>query len=108
MDFNLAKRGGHQPSYFQKNEHPLLDAAKMCGKNSHEASSNFRLTGLALLHLTGVRNHWSLPIPTIAAICSILITSCFIAYRITGDRVCACFIALNEAATYVGSFGFIW
>jgi hypothetical protein len=82
--------------------------AKIYGINSHDANINFRLTVPVLLHLAGIHNYWSLPILTVLAICSILVTSCILAYRITGDRVCACFIVLNVSATYVGSFGFIW
>jgi hypothetical protein len=108
IDSGLGDRGGYPESYFQKIDHPLLDVTKIYGINSHDANINFRLTVPVLLHLAGIHNHWSLPILTILAICSILVTSCILAYHITGDRVCACFIALNVSATYVGSFGFIW
>ena len=108
LDFGLRDSARYPEGYFKKIEHPLLDAPKIYGLNSHESALNFRLTVPVLLYLAGIHNHWSLPILTILAICSILLTSCIIAHRITGDRVCACFIALNVSATYVGSFGLIF
>jgi len=108
VDLGLVARGGYQEGYFLKIEHPLYDMTKIYGEKFHEANINFRLTVPLLLHLTGIHGYWSLPFLTVAAICSVLITSCVAAYRITGDRICALFIALNVAATYVGSFGFIW
>ena len=108
LDFGLADRGGYPESYFQKIAHPLLDVTKIYGLNSHDANINFRLTVPVLLHLAGIHHRWSLPILTVLAIGSILIISCLVAQRITQDRVCALFIALNVSATYVGSFGFIW
>jgi hypothetical protein len=108
LDVGSDARFSYPESYFQKIDHPLLDVAKIYGLNSHDANLNFRLTVPVLLHLAGIHSHWSLPILTFLAICLTIIASCIIACRITGDRVCACFIALNVAATYVGSFGFIF
>ena len=108
IDFGLAERGGFPVSYFQKAEHPLLDVTKIYPVNSHDANINFRLTVPVLMHVLGIHNHAALPIVMVLAICGTLIISCLTAFQLTRDRVCACFIALNVAATYVGSFGFIW
>ena len=108
LDFGLGARGGYPESYFRKIDQPLLDVGRLYGLNSHDANINFRLTVPVLLHVAGIRAHWVLPVLTVLAICTILIASCFVAERITGDRVCAAFIALNVSATYVGSFSFIW
>ena len=108
IDFGWGEHGPYPEGYFKKIDHPLMDVAKISGLNSNEANLNFRLTVPVLLHLAGIHSHESLPILTILAIGSILLATCMVAYRITGDRVCACFIALNVSATYVGSFGFIF
>lgn len=106
VDLGLASRS-YPESYFQKIQHPLLDVAKIYGLNSHEANINFRLTIPVIFHFLGIHQRWSLPLLTIIAICLILVITTLIAYQITRDRVSACLIALNVAATYVGSFGFI-
>lgn len=108
LDLGLSDRGGYQPGYFQKIDHPLLDVGKLYGGNSHDANLNFRLTVPVILHVLGIHQPLVLPCLTVFAICLILVASCLVAYQLTQDRVCACLIALNVSATYVGSFGFIW
>lgn len=108
FDFGLNDPTRYPDGYYKKIEHPFFDVAKVSGLNSHESALNFRLTVPVLLYLLGVHSHWSLPILTILAICTILLVSCLLAYRITGDRVCACFITMNVSATYIGSFGLIF
>jgi hypothetical protein len=107
IDLNFVARGGYPKSYFQKIEHPLLDITKLYNLNSHDANTNFRLTVPVILHLLGIHSYWSLPLLTVAAVCGILFISCLAGYQLTGDRVCGCFLAMNVAATYVGSFAFI-
>ena len=107
LDFNLFEGGNYPESYFKKIDHPLLDVTKIYALNSHDSNMNFRLTVPVILHVLGIHWRWTLPLLTIAATCLILVLSCMAACRLTGDRVCGCFIALNVAATYVGSFNFI-
>jgi hypothetical protein len=107
LDWGVIERGGCPESYVQKMEHPLLDLAKISPLNSHDANINFRLTVPVFFHLTGIHSRWGPPVLTVLAVCSILLTACFFVFQLTGDRVSACFLALNVAATYAGSFGFI-
>ena len=107
IDFGGVDREGYSRGYFSKIEHPFWNVAKISGVNSHDANLNFRLTVPVILHVLGIRTPLALPFLTIVAISLILVISCMIAHQLTRDRVCACLIALNVSATYVGSYAFI-
>jgi hypothetical protein len=102
---------GYPPSYYQKVEHPLLDMTHLYEPGSHEEKLNYRLTVPVLLHPLKLPENLVLrvvlPAITIFGVCCVILFSCLVAYRITGDRVTSLFIALNAGSNYAGSFACI-
>lgn len=102
---------GYPPSYYQKVEHPLLDMTHLYEPGSHEEKLNYRLTVPVLLHPLKLPEKLVLrvvlPALTIFGVCCVILFSCLVAFRITGDRVTSLFIALNAGSSYVGSFACI-
>jgi hypothetical protein len=96
----------YDQGYFMKIEHPLMDVSKNFEPGTHDAKLNFRLTIPVILHWLPVpyKEWWFLPALTMCAICGLLALCSLFTSRVTGDRVCALWVTLGVASTYIGTF----